>query len=172
MVQILNESKEKQLKGFIDDLAELSKKYGILIYVKPQDIIYAKLDEVRYKINNNLWSYKIQPQVKHIKLFKLDEHKQYSITPQKNQGFYLACLQKFTNIPQALEHWKLVHSLLVQISGENAETIAQYLDNLRYENSFILLKNKSFLIHNIISLYFPEIGRSLTKFMVSSKESV
>lgn len=160
------QAKDKQLKGFVTELAELSKKYGIIISVEPKKVKYAKVDELEYKIGDDCGCSKIYATNILYAPLKLDFEKRFNVRPKTEYGFYRDCLNYFDDSVQALEYWDLVHSLITQISKEAPEIIGRYLDTVDFhELKSLLSKDKTYLAINLPRLYANYIDRPLTSFI-------
>ncbi len=158
--------KDKQLKGFTQELAELSRKYGIIISVEPKKVKYSKVEEIEYKIGDDYGCSKIYATNILYSPIQFDSEKRFNIEPQTELGFYRTCVNFLKDESEAFEYWKLIHSIITQISKESPEIIGHYLDTVNVCELLQLLKrNKSELIVDIPRLYTNYIDRNLTNFI-------
>ncbi len=159
-------NKNKQLKGFTKELAELSKKYGIILSVEPKKVKYAQVKNIEYGIGEDYGCTKIYPKkVDYIPL-NFDPEKRFNCRPLTEYGFYRDCLRLFENPMVALEYWELVHSIITQVSGEESKTIGHYLDSMgAIDSKPLLFENKQDLINDFSKIYTNHIDRDLTNFI-------
>nr|DAF63605.1 MAG TPA: hypothetical protein [Siphoviridae sp. ctwQT14] len=158
-------NKDKKLKGFTKELAEISKKYGVIISVEPKRVKYADINKITYEIGEEYGCNKIYPKNVDYKPLNFDVDKRFNIKPDSDNAFYRYCFAKYNDAIKALEHWELVHSIIVQISGEPPKDIGRYLDFLDYKTTYHLLKDN--IVENIAEIYANYIDRGLMHFLKS-----